>query len=112
MTSLSMSRFDNVLNSLEQFISMKTLTRNIRRFLQLCVVAAAVYGGLRGFQEAIAIIRRRRPVRLTNKTLEPIVNILAQIGIVALRPILTAILTAAVVATAPISVPYIMLVCK
>jgi hypothetical protein len=58
------------------------------------------------------MIRHRRPTKLNNKTLEPIVNILAQIGIITVRPVLTALLTAAIVATAPVSVPYIILLCK
>ncbi len=66
---LSLSRLDRVLNTFEQLVDTKVLVRSLKKFLKLCVIVSAIYGGCRGFQEALAIIRKRRPIRLTNKTL-------------------------------------------
>lgn len=66
---MSFSRVDIALNSLEQLISVKALVANSKKIVQICVVLAAAYGALKGLQEAIALVRKRRPVRLSNKTL-------------------------------------------
>lgn len=109
---LSLSRLDNVFNTLEHFVSKKALIRKVKQLLHLFILAAGVYGAYRGLTEALIVIRRRKPIRLTNKTLEPIINILVKVGILTIRPVLTALFTAAIAATAPISVPYIILICQ
>jgi hypothetical protein len=109
---LALSQLESLLNSLKEFVTPKTLYKTFRHLFKLCIILAAFYGYVRGVQKSIDIVRHRQPIRLRDRTLEPVVNILIQIGIVTVQPLFTALLTAAIVATAPVSIPYILLLCR
>jgi hypothetical protein len=99
-----LSQLESLLNSLKEFVTPKTLYKTFRHLFKLCIILAV--------QKSIDIVRHRQPIRLRDRTLEPVVNILIQIGIVTVQPLFTALLTAAIVATAPVSIPYILLLCR
>lgn len=103
---------DQLLNYIEKMGSPKKLVRYMILLFKAFVVLASLYGGVKGFESAVKTTRGRQNIRLTNKTLEPIVNILVKVGTFISYPVFSAILSALVVATAPISVPYIILISK
>jgi hypothetical protein len=70
------------------------------------------YGVIRGFKAWVRWRSERKPLRIKNKTLEPIVNNSVDSGQLGLQVLMTGLLSGLVVATAPISVPIIIFTMK
>jgi hypothetical protein len=108
----TLKRLDFLVNFIAKLSTPTSLYKNLLKLAKLIVLLSAVYGFAKGLEESIKIIKARKPLRLSNKTLEPIANLIAQASLLTVRPVLIGIATSLVVITAPISVPYIMIMCQ
>lgn len=96
---------DLVLNSVEKSLAF----RYAFYFYNSVVLIGALYGITKGFQHWINWRRTRKPIKIINKTLEPIVNNSVDAGQLGFQLLMTGLISAFVVGTAPISVPLIIL---
>lgn len=72
------------------------------------IVTGASYGAFRGFLSWVKWRESRVPTRITYKTIEPIVNNSIDAGRLGLYVLMSGLISGAVVATSPISVPIIV----
>ena len=76
------------------------------------VAAGAVIGAFKGIGKWIDWYGTRRYRKIPYETIEPVVNIACDVGKLSYNVITSGLLSGAITATAPVSVPIILYVCE